>query len=366
MEVLAARVRCVDPAGVRRGVPVVDRRVELHAGVGALPRGLRDLVHEVARLDRLDDLAGGHCPQVPVGVVDDRLHERVGDPHRVVGVLVLRRVTVATVEVHVEAGIAQHACLALLDRLAPDEVRDVRMVGVEDHHLGGAPRPATRLDRAGRRVGAPHEAHRSGCGAATLQPLLRRPDRRQIDAGTRPALEDRAFLDVPVEDRLHLVFDREDEAGAGLLRLALDADVEPHRGVERCLLVDEQVLQLDAERPGLRLVDEVAVLVAPRGDGVDDAVDDLAQRRLTGRRAEMATEVLLGDDVRRVERPRRRELHVGLLEGHGAVPEVADPGIAPLPCHRVVGVRPRLGEVAADADAGLLRGDCHATSVLPG
>src|SRR5690606_23253263 len=36
-QVLAARVAGVDPTGVRRRVPAVDRRVELHAGICALP-----------------------------------------------------------------------------------------------------------------------------------------------------------------------------------------------------------------------------------------------------------------------------------------------------------------------------------------
>src|SRR5262249_56461080 len=42
-----ARVRPVDPPVVRAGVPLVDRRVELHAGVGAAPGGEGDLVPEV-------------------------------------------------------------------------------------------------------------------------------------------------------------------------------------------------------------------------------------------------------------------------------------------------------------------------------
>ena len=109
----------------------------------------------------LDDLAGGDGAQVPVGVVDDGLHELVGDPHRVVGVLVLDRVAVLAVEVHVEAGVAQHARLALLDGLAPDELLDVGVVDVEDDHLRGAAGLAPGLDRAGRRVGAAHEADRA-------------------------------------------------------------------------------------------------------------------------------------------------------------------------------------------------------------
>jgi hypothetical protein len=75
--------------------------------------------------------------QVPVGVVDDGLHELVGDAHRVVGVLVLDRVKLSAVEIHVEAGVAQGAGLALLRDLAPDELLDVGVVDVEDDHLGG-------------------------------------------------------------------------------------------------------------------------------------------------------------------------------------------------------------------------------------
>ena len=174
VHVLGAGVRAVDPAGVGRGVPAVDRGVELHAGIGALPGGLGDLAHEVAGLDRLDDLAGGDRPQVPVGVVDDGLHELVGDPHRVVGVLVLDGVAVGAVEVHVEAGVAQDPGLALLTGLAPDELLDVGVVDVEDDHLGGAAGLAPALDGAGRGVGAPHEADRAAGGAAALQQLLAR------------------------------------------------------------------------------------------------------------------------------------------------------------------------------------------------
>ena len=38
------------------GVPFVDRGVVLHAGVGALPRGLRDLAHQLAGADGVDRL----------------------------------------------------------------------------------------------------------------------------------------------------------------------------------------------------------------------------------------------------------------------------------------------------------------------
>src|SRR3546814_14387042 len=66
----------------------------------------------------------------------------------------------------------------------------------------------------------------------SLEKLDRAADAGQVDACARAALEDDALFPVPVEDRVHGVVDREDEAGAGLLGHALDADVEPHRAVE--------------------------------------------------------------------------------------------------------------------------------------
>jgi hypothetical protein len=135
------------------------------------------------------------------------------------------------------------------------------------------------------------------------------------------------------------------------LRDARDADVEPHRAVEGGALGDEDVAQLLAERGLLLGVDEVAALPAPRRDRVDHPVDDLAQRRLAPRRAEGPPEVLLGDDVRRVDRPRHRELHPELLEGDRAVLPVRDPRVAPLPHDLVVGVDPGRGEQSAETDA---------------
>src|SRR3954454_12845789 len=141
----------------------------------------------------------------------------------------------------------------------------------------GAAGLAPALDRAGRRVGPAHEAHRTTGGAAALEVLLRRADVGEVDARARSTLEDRALLAVPVEDPVHRVFDCEDETRAGLPGHALHADVEPHRRVEGGALGDEDRLELVAEGGALLLVDEVAVLHAPRRDRVGDAVDHLAQ-----------------------------------------------------------------------------------------
>ncbi len=50
--VLGAGIRGIDASRVLRGVPLVDCRVVLHAGVAALPGGFGDLVHDLAGLAR--------------------------------------------------------------------------------------------------------------------------------------------------------------------------------------------------------------------------------------------------------------------------------------------------------------------------
>jgi hypothetical protein len=122
------------------------------------------------------------------------------------------------------------------------------------------------------------------------------------------------------------------------LGLGLDPDVEPDRGVERGLLVDQQMGQLGLERPGVLVGGEVAVLGAPAGDGAGDPVHHLAYRVLTLGCPQGATEVLLGDDVGGVLRPGGGELEVPLLEGGGAIAPVGDDGVPALPGELVVGV----------------------------
>ncbi len=112
---------------------------------------------------------------------------------------------------------------------------------------------------------------------------------------------------------------------------ARHADVEPHRRVERRLLVDDEVLQLVVEDLGLVVVDEVAVLDPPRGDRVGHPVGHLLERPLALGGAEGAAEVLLGQDVGGVHAPGLGHLDAQLLEGDRPVAVVGDPGVAPLP-----------------------------------
>ena len=198
VHVLRARVGRVDAARVRRRVPLVDRRVVLDARIGAAPRGVGDLAHQLARGDRLPDrLAGAARDQPPLAVGLDGVHELVRDADRVVGVLVLDRGEAVTVDRHVEAGVAQRARLLLLLGLAPDELADVRVVDVQHDHLGRAARLAAGLDRAGPGVRPAHERDRPGGGAALGQRLHRPADVGEVDARPGAAAEDLALLGVP-------------------------------------------------------------------------------------------------------------------------------------------------------------------------
>jgi ZIP family zinc transporter len=58
-------------------VPVVDGVVVLQTRVGALPRRHRDLAPQLARVDRLDDLAGAAGTQAELGAVLDGIPESV-------------------------------------------------------------------------------------------------------------------------------------------------------------------------------------------------------------------------------------------------------------------------------------------------
>ena len=274
---------------------------------------------------------------MPVAVVDDRLHELVGDPDRVVRVLVLDRVAVDAVEVHVESGVAQHAGLALLDGLAPDEVVDVGVIGVEDDHLRGTAGLAAGLDGPRRCVGAAHEADRAGGRAAAGEELHRgRGCWDRLTPAPEPPLK-MCPLRCTSSGSSHRVVDSEDEAGRCLLRDALHPDVEPHRRVESGLLVDDEVLQLVAEDLLLGLVLEVAVLHPPGGDRVDHPVDRPGAATTPARGVRESPEVLLGEDVRGVHAPRGGDLDAELLEGDRPGAVVGDPRIAALPDDLVVG-----------------------------
>ena len=110
-----------------------------------------------------------------------------------------------------------------------------------------------------------------------------------------------------------------------------------------------------SKRLGLVGVGEVAALLAPGDDGVDDAADHLLHARLALRRGEAAAEVLLRDDVRRGLRPELRELDAALLEGRAVA--AGDDRVARLPLDLVERVAAGDREEALHAEPGALLDD---------
>ena len=137
---------------------------------------------------------------------------------------------------------------------------------------------------------------------------------------------------------------------ARALRVGVDADVEPDGAVEAGALLEQDVLQLVAERLGVLIGREVGVLDAPVRDRVGDAVDHLLDRALPFGRAEVAAEVLAGHDVGGQGAPGLRELEVLLLE-HGLAVLVGDGRLAQVPLDGVVRVDVRAGVAPLDGQA---------------
>ncbi len=138
-------------------MPVVDRRVVLDAGVAAEVGGVGHPAEDVAGLEGFRGVAGAHFVGRPVAVRLDRAHERVGHADAVVGVLEEDAAVGLAGEARVVALLDEGPGLLLLEHLRVDEVEDVRVVGVEDDHLGGSSRLAAGLDDAGEGVVALHE-----------------------------------------------------------------------------------------------------------------------------------------------------------------------------------------------------------------
>ena len=134
--------------------------------------------------------------------------------------------------------------------------------------------------------------------------------------------------------------------------------VEPDRAVERRLLIDEQVLQLVAERLQLVFAGEVLLRARPLGDRVDDAADQLLDAALALGRADLPAEVLRDDDVGRLLRPELRDLDVALLEDDLAL-LVADDGRADLPFDLVERIDTFPGEEPGVLKPGDVAGSRH-------
>src|SRR5205085_11209853 len=132
-------------------------------------------------------------------------------------------------------------------------------------------------------------------------------------------------------------------------------DVKPDGAVDRGVLVDEDRLQLGLARLGLVGVGEIASLLAPGDDRVDDAADHLLHARFALRRGKTAAEILLRGAVRRRLRPELRELHTALLERRAVA--ARDHGVARLPFDLVEWIAAGNREEPLHAEPGPLLDD---------
>ena len=122
--------------------------------------------------------------------------------------------------------------------------------------------------------------YRAARFSPTSQCFIRASDPRKVDACARPTLKDPALC-VPVQDRIHVVVHRQDEACRCLLRNISYADIEPNWAIESAVLMQQQPCQLRFKRVGLCDICEVTVFFTPSTDSCCNSLHDLPQRHFT-------------------------------------------------------------------------------------
>ena len=118
-------------------MPVIDGGVELDARIGAGPGGVADLVPQVARFQRLDDIAFYAPGQIPVAIAVDGLQEFIGNAYGVVRVLagdcsVRLRIPIGIVGIELDV---LKTLFGELDDALDDVVVDQRFPGRADFAL---------------------------------------------------------------------------------------------------------------------------------------------------------------------------------------------------------------------------------------
>ena len=172
--------------------------------------------------------------------------------------------------------------LLLFLHLPVDIGLDIRMVGVDHHHLGGAAGGAAGLDRARGAVADLEEAHQAGGAAAAGKLFAFAAQPREVGAGAGAVFEQAGLAHPEVHDAAlvdEVVIDALDEAGVrlrmlvGRLRLGqlagegidvivalagavdavgpVQAGVEPLRRIRRHHLLGQHEAQLVIERAGV-------------------------------------------------------------------------------------------------------------------
>src|ERR1019366_10773019 len=144
------------------GMPSVDGRVVLHAGIAALPGGFGHFLHQFPGRIFFTRPAVIYVAGPPVAIFFDGAHEVVGYTDGVVRILKEHGCVGFAIDGGIVALLDQDLSFTLLFRLTLDKFDDVRVIDVEDHHLGGPSRLAAALDHACERVESFHKANGSG------------------------------------------------------------------------------------------------------------------------------------------------------------------------------------------------------------
>ena len=223
----------------------------------------------------------------------------------------------------------QRGHLLLFKHLPVDIGFDIRVIDIDDHHLGCAPRGATRLDRARGAVADFQERHQAGRLAAAGQSFAFAAQPGEIRAGARAVFEQARLAHPQVHDATvvhQIVGDGLDETGVRLRMLVsglgfgqlagegvdvivalarpidavspVQAGVEPLRRIRRAHLRGQHEAQLIEERLGVVFGIEIAALPAPIGPGAGETIKHLFGRLfaddalLLGQRGER---ILVGD-----------------------------------------------------------------------
>ena len=156
-----------------------------------------------------------------------------------VGVLELDGIVSAArnVEPAVVAGVNKRPGFLFFVRLGFDEIYDIRMFGVQNNHLGRAAGFTAGLDDAREGVIALEEGNGAGGRAAAREFFSAAAKVGEVRSRSRSVFKEHAFGFRQIENGFHVVRNAVNETG-GTLGTGFDADVKPHRRVERHFLVD--------------------------------------------------------------------------------------------------------------------------------
>ena|SRR5437016_12767386 len=106
------------------------------------------------------------------------------EENRTVGVAVNRAVV---------ALLDEHMGLALFLHLAFDELHDIRVIDIQDDHLGRAPRFSAALDHPRESIKTLHETHWARRNSATRQGFLASTQGREVRSRAGAPLEKHSF-----------------------------------------------------------------------------------------------------------------------------------------------------------------------------